>query len=231
MYTIDSELYHHGILGMHWGIRRYQPYSSGYQGSSGKYIGNQKQITKRTAKKIVKGIEKVTSKNGEVKASNRDIQRIVQKNIKVNFDSVDRKKEELDTFIRKNDKELNNLYNKIYDEKMSQKDNRIKQIMKDNNVNEVIAEEQAHYQLLNEVINEFSNTGLGRKKEELAVNVRNEYSSIGKEICGKYANVPLEKVVTWNGEFTNVNQKRQATLQEVVEKSIKNLDDMRNKKY
>ena len=38
MYTIGGELYHHGILGMHWGIRRYQPYSQGYKAKNkGKY--------------------------------------------------------------------------------------------------------------------------------------------------------------------------------------------------
>lgn len=32
-----NELYHHGIMGQKWGIRRYQPYPSGHTG--GKFIG------------------------------------------------------------------------------------------------------------------------------------------------------------------------------------------------
>lgn len=36
----QSELYHHGILGMHWGVRRFQPYGQGYDPKDeGKEVG------------------------------------------------------------------------------------------------------------------------------------------------------------------------------------------------
>lgn len=54
-YIQSPNLQHHGILGMHWGIRRYQPYPKGYKGD-GKYVGEaySYESTKKWEKQVLK---------------------------------------------------------------------------------------------------------------------------------------------------------------------------------
>jgi hypothetical protein len=53
MNNYSKELMHHGILGMKWGIRRYQPYGIGYDAKNeGKFVG----MTKKDRKRLYKDI-------------------------------------------------------------------------------------------------------------------------------------------------------------------------------
>lgn len=85
-------LVHYGVLGMHWGVRRYQPYSTVPRGSGegGKEIGQAAKAAKsveRANKRIAKRNVKSAFKQMHTNVRN---QQIIDKEIKKNFDKLEK---------------------------------------------------------------------------------------------------------------------------------------------
>lgn len=57
MHAATDELYHYGVLGMHWGVRRFQPYPKGYKGD-GKYSPESMDLAKKATRYAKTAIKK-----------------------------------------------------------------------------------------------------------------------------------------------------------------------------
>lgn len=70
----SDELYHFGIKGMHWGIRRFQPYPNGHTG--GKYVGEQ---TRREAKGYQRELNNLDIGRAHLTNDNRRLKKQIAK--------------------------------------------------------------------------------------------------------------------------------------------------------
>lgn len=105
---MSDELKHHGVLGQKWGVRRFQPYPSGYNGA-GKFIGEDSEgnkITKGQYKKNKKQIKK------DIKTA-RDLSNYIGSTLYRNDKIVEKKYRKANTYdklekARKYEKDVKN---------------------------------------------------------------------------------------------------------------------------
>lgn len=98
-----DELYHHGILGQKWGVRRFQPYPSGYSGD-GKYVG--KSSTQSGDKPTLREKVREYAKSGHALDRGRSYsidRRIANRAERVQRGFVNREQKRYDKAVKKGD--------------------------------------------------------------------------------------------------------------------------------
>lgn len=176
-----NELNHHGVLGMKWGIRRFQPYPDGYRGD-GKYVGpnaqkdfaeNIKQLAKSTSKYARKGIkyrpQGYDYSTGEVRIATE------LKNKRV--------------------KKANAIYKQKLDEEVGK---RIASNPKLKKSSERLSELLEKYDLYEPEMNEYyeiKNKKDAAKLRQIKKEMVNELDNFVNEMVGSYGNVTLERIV------------------------------------
>ena len=241
-YVTNDYLAHHGILGMHWGIRRFQPYPKGYHGD-GKYTGEggrDRKAQKRLAKEVSKDASTYLNSggyrdNGSWKTfSYRTLtfdQPKLKKNpeIRVAFAELSAERQKIkeagkvfDDFAKLDQKEMLKYLDKAANAAYDNSSDWIKKIYTRKDYVEIYEQEQwfADDESKGPIAQYMKDHGRQYTKEEEKMNkARDAYNTKSQEVT--------EKLL---GEYGNKRVRRggDSTVKEAVERTLRRMEDEEN---
>lgn len=143
----SDELMHYGVMGMHWGVRRYQPYPAAYDGD-GKFIG--KKALKSKLKRDKKNLDELTKQASMYGAALTKAQSRREKYDKKYGNTKNEKQRNRLVAAKNSEEEIRDLYAR-YQKELEKSVTKAKHDYGEKNVRDVIYKKDKHG---NTVVNE-----------------------------------------------------------------------------
>jgi hypothetical protein len=95
VYDLNNELYHHGVLGMHWGVRRYQNADGTLTAAGRKRLEKKEAQTEADKQAIIKSGSAEVVKQHQAELSNQELKDAIERiNLNQRLSEVNAKKKE-----------------------------------------------------------------------------------------------------------------------------------------
>lgn len=248
---LDNELYHYGVIGMHWGIRRFQPYSliPRKSGKGGKETGQAKKSSKsrvttsvtRTVSKLKNGkvTTKSTKKVSELKEANEPKKSRNQKSaeakeaVEAQAKTARQRKEELDNLVRTGT--ATEIYNHRTELSKSQLNDAVNRLNTEKTLRALVAEEnptgiQKAIKELDKV-NDLTKKGLNyydTVKKVKGISDEHKKAIKENEKARFLKNATLDEIMARSNDFTN-KELNEAKNKDTTVKLYKKDKDLKSK--